>query len=315
MSRFFRAGSSESESEESEEEEILLQKPKTTAPIRSFQFSDDEDDTKRVVKSAKDKRFEALQNTIKVIRNSMKITDIAKIETEYQNLTKEYEKAKVVVIKEGIPNFFIKVLADLEDYIQTQWEDTDGRKKLSKPNAKALASLRQKLKKYIRDFEEKVTEYRADPAKFEEAEEEAEEEVEEADSDSDAEPAEVIPKKPVVDDQDDDDSDFFASDSDESSSDDDDLLEGGRRTWTASMFLKDTNDKGDKKAGKREKKVRTDKTKDKAAAAAAKDDGWTQVSNDKMKVLFPKDTEINHQAVLKKYHEILAVRGRKGINC
>jgi len=312
MSRFFRAGSSESESEESEEEEILLQKPKTTAPIRSFQFSDDEDDTKRVVKSAKDKRFEALQNTIKVIRNSMKITDIAKIETEYQNLTKEYEKAKVVVIKEGIPNFFIKVLADLEDYIQTQWEDTDGRKKLSKPNAKALASLRQKLKKYIRDFEEKVTEYRADPAKFEEAEEEAEEEVEEADSDSDAEPAEVIPKKPVVDDQDDDDSDFFASDSDESSSDDDDLLEGGRRTWTASMFLKDTNDKGDKKAGKREKKVRTDKTKDKAAAAAAKDDGWTQVSNDKMKVLFPKDTEINHQAVLKKYHEILAVRGRKG---
>lgn len=314
MSRFFRAGSSESESEESEEEEIQLQPKKTTAPIRSFQFSDDEDDTKRVVKSAKDKRFEILQNTIKVIRNSMKITDIAKIETEYQNLTKEYEKAKVVVIKEGIPNFFIKVLADLEDYIQTQWEDTDGRKKLSKPNAKALASLRQKLKKYNRDFEEKINEYRQDPAKFEEAEEE---EVEaEAGSDSDVEdPVDAVPKKPVPDDDDDSD-DFFDSDSDESSSDEDDLPEGGRRQWTAAMFLKDTTDKGDKKAGKREKKVRPDKAKDKAAAAAAaaaaKDDGWTQVSNDKMKVLFPKDTEINHQAVLKKYHEILAVRGRKG---
>ena len=66
--------------------------------------------------------------------------------------------------------------------------------------------------------------------------------------------------------------------------------------------------------GKREKKIRADKPKDKAAAAAFKDDGWTQVSNEKMKVLFPKDTEINHQAVLKKYHEILAVRGRKGKN-
>jgi len=312
MSRFFRAGSSESESEESEEEEIQLQKPKTTAPIRSFQFSDDEDDTKRVVKSAKDKRFEILQNTIKVIRNSMKITDIAKIETEYQNLTKEYEKAKVVVIKEGIPNFFIKILADLEDYIQTQWEDTDGRKKLSKPNAKALASLRQKLKKYNRDFEEKITEYRQDPAKFEEAEEEEVEAEAGSDDDSDVDdPVDTIPKKPVPDDDDDSD-DFFDSDSDESSSDEDDLPEGGRRQWTAAMFLKDTTDKGDKKAGKREKKVRPDKSKDKAAAAAAKDDGWTQVSNDKMKVLFPKDTEINHQAVLKKYHEILAVRGRKG---
>jgi len=312
MSRFFRAGSSESESEESEEEEIQLQKPKTSAPIRSYQFSDDEDDTKRVVKSAKDKRFENLQNTIKVIRNSMKITDIAKIETEYQNLTKEYEKAKVVVSKEGIPNFFIKLLCDLEDYIQTQWEDTDGRKKLSKPNAKALASLRQKLKKYNRDFEEKINEYREDPAKFEEAEEEIE-----AGEDSDSEiddPIDVAPKKPIPDagDKDDDDSDFFDSDSDESSSDEDDLPEGGRRQWAAWMFLKDTTDKGDKKAGKREKKVRPDKTKDKAAAAAAKDDGWTQVSNEKIKVLFPKDTEINHQAVLKKYHEILAVRGRKG---
>jgi len=313
MSRFFRAGSSESESEESEEEEIQLQKPKTSAPIRSYQFSDDEDDTKRVVKSAKDKRFEILQNTIKVIRNSMKITDIAKIETEYQNLTKEYEKAKVVVSKEGIPNFFIKVLCDLEDYIQTQWEDTDGRKKLSKPNAKALASLRQKLKKYNRDFEEKINEYREDPTKFEEAEEEVEAE-EESDSDSDVEdPRDAAPKKPMPDaDRDDDDSDFFDSDSDESSSDEDDLPEGGRRQWAAWMFLKDTSDKGDKKAGKREKKIRPDKTKDKAAAAAAKDDGWTQVSNEKMKVLFPKDTEINHQAVLKKYHEILAVRGRKG---
>jgi len=316
MSRFFRAGSSESESDSSSgEEEIQLTKPKTTAPIRSYQFSDDEDDTKRVVKSAKDKRFESLQNTIKVIRNSMKITDIAKIETEYQNLTKDYDKAKVVVAKEGIPNFFIKVLCDLEDYIQTQWEDTDGRKKLSKPNAKALASLRQKLKKYNRDFEEKITEYRADPAKFEEAEEEVE--VEEAsDADSDVDDPIDIPKKPVPDagDKDDDDSDFFDSDSDESSSDEDDLPEGGRRQWAAWMFLKDTTSQADKnKAGKREKKVRPDKNKDKEKAAAdAKDDGWTQVSNEKMKVLFPKDTEINHQAVLKKYHEILAVRGRKG---
>merc|ERR1712168_1644517 len=272
--------------------------------------SDDEDDTKRVVKSAKDKRFEILQNTIKVMRNSMKITDIAKIETEYQNLTKEYEKAKVVVSKEGIPNFFIKILCDLEEYIQTQWEDTDGRKKLSKPNAKALASLRQKLKKYNRDFEEKINDYRSDPSKFEEVEEQVEEE---EDSDSGPEIADPITAKDILavgaGDDDDSDDDFFGSDSESSSSDDEDAAEGGRKQWAAWMFLKDTTSKDDKKSGKRQKKERVEKTKEKPKDT----DGWTQVSkNERMKVLFPKDTEINHQVVIKKYHEILAVRGKKG---
>lgn len=49
--------------------------------FRVYQFSDDEDDTKRVVRSAKDKRFDILQNTIKSMRNSMNINDIAKIMT------------------------------------------------------------------------------------------------------------------------------------------------------------------------------------------------------------------------------------------
>lgn len=312
MSRFFRAGSSESESEESEEEEVL-QRPKVSAPTRTsaFQgFSDDEDDTKRVVKSAKDKRFDILQTTIKSMRNSMKINDIAKIQTEYENLSKEYDKAKNVVEKEGIPNFYIKCLADLEDYIQVQWEDTDGRKKLSKLNAKALASLRQKLKKYNRDFEEKINVYRSDPTKFEEAEEEVEEEEDSDSGPETADPVSATKDIPAVGGGDDDDSDddFFGSDSESSSSDDEDAAEGGRKQWAAWMFLKDDK-KDDKKSGKRQKKERVEKTKEKPKDA----DGWTQVSkNERMKVLFPKDTEINHQVVIKKYHEILAVRGKKG---
>lgn len=59
------------------------------------------------------------------------------------------------------------------------------------------------------------------------------------------------------------------------------------------------------------KRAKKDKNK---TEKKAKDEGWTQVlkQSDKMKVLFPKDTEINHQAVMKKFHEILAVRGKKG---
>jgi len=313
MSRFFRAGSSESESEESEEEEI--QRPRQAAPAsRVYQFSDDEDDTKRVVRSAKDKRFDILQTSIKNMRNSMKINDLSKIQTEYENLTRDYEKSKTVIAKEGIPNFFIKILGDLEDYLQQQWEDTNGRKKLSKLNAKALASLRQKLRKYNKDFETKIKEYKENPSKFDEVEQEEEEEVDNEDKDNDDldqtdfKPVEKPAKKTIQDDDYDSDDDFFASDSDDSSSEDE-LPEGGRKQWGAWMFLKDTTSKDDKKSGKRD---RADKKPKPAAGKKDKDDGWTEVSKSSTKALFPKDTEINHQAVLKKFHEILAVRGKKG---
>jgi len=309
MSRFFRDFSSGSESEESEEEEI--QKP--AAPTsRVYQFSDDDDDVKRVVRSAKDKRFDILQSSIKNMRNSMKITDISKVQTEYENLTRDYDKSKAVIAKEGIPNFYIKILGDLEDYIQQQWEDTDSRKKLSKPNARSLSSLRQKLKKYNKGFEAKIQEYKTDPSKFDEVEEE--DVVEEESKDSDVEEtADVIQdaekelSKPKTLDDDDDSDDFFASDSDDSDSEDE-LPEGGRKQWGAWMFLKDTTSKDDKKSGKRDR----DKKPKPAAQKKVNDEGWTEVSKSSTKALFPKDTEINHQAVQKKFHEILAVRGKKG---
>jgi len=322
MSRFFTAESSESESEDSEVEEI--QRPKASAPTsRVFQFSDDEDDQKRVVRSAKDKRFEVLQTAIKNMRNSMKIHDIAKVLTEYENLTKGYEKAKTVVEKEGIPNFYIKILSDLEDYIQTQWEDTDGRKKLSKLNAKALATLRQKLKKYNRDFETQIKDCKANPSKYEEVEEAEEEEEDEEDgfkgSDGESDD-EFVPKsqsKPVKDFDDyDSDSDFGFDDDDDSDSSDDEtpaILAGGLRELTAAYFLKTdkSKEKEEKKKSKRAEK------KERPKAERKEKEQWTEVRAGGVhrmrgKITFPKDTEINHQAIMKKFHEILAVRGKKG---
>lgn len=319
MSRFFTAASSESESEDSEVEEI--QRPKASAPTsRVFQFSDDEDDQKRVVRSAKDKRFEVLQTAIKNMRNSMKIHDIAKVLTEYENLTKGYEKAKSVVEKEGIPNFFIKILSDLEDYIQAQWEDTDGRKKLSKLNAKALATLRQKLKKYNRDFELQIKDCKADPSKYEEVEEVEEDEDEEdgfkgSDAESDDDFVPKSQSKPVkdFDDYDSDDSFGFGDDDDDSDSSDDEAPAGGLRELTAAYFLKTdkSKEKEEKKKSKRAEKKERPKTERKEK------EQWTEVRAGGVhrmrgKITFPKDTEINHQAIMKKFHEILAVRGKKG---
>ena len=64
------------------------------------QFSDDEADDKRVVRSAKEKKFEVLHGFIKSIRNSMKIKDFNKMLTSYEDLLKAFEKARPVIAKE-----------------------------------------------------------------------------------------------------------------------------------------------------------------------------------------------------------------------
>eukprot|EP00794_Sanderia_malayensis_P014237 gene14237-15722_t len=325
MSKFFVAGSSSSESDDSDVEDVpqVLRTRPTAQVSRFMPMSDDEDDVKRTVRSQKDKRYDELQTSIRQMRNSMKIRDIAKVMTEWENLCKAKVKAKAVIEKDGIPNFFIKALGDLEDFVQQQWEDKESRQKLSKVNARALASLRQKLRKYNRDFEESINDYKQNPDKYKE-EEEAEER-DESGSESEDEvvgkkkvsflkattDAEPKAKEPVFDDMMDFDSDdMFASDESDESSSDDDLPTGGVKKLTADMFLKT-----EKSEAKVARKLRPDKSeKAEKKPVVADNEGWTEVkasSHEKSRQLFPKDTEINHQAILKKLQEILAARGKK----
>uniref|UniRef100_A0A672JQY5 Eukaryotic translation initiation factor 3 subunit C n=1 Tax=Salarias fasciatus TaxID=181472 RepID=A0A672JQY5_SALFA len=159
MSRFFATGS-DSESEESSSADEITPKAPGTTFKQSLLLSDDEEDTKRVVRSAKDKRFEELTNLIKTIRNAMKIRDMAKCLEEFELLCRAFLKSKNIVDKEGVPSFYIRLLADLEDYLNQLWEDKEGKKKMNKNNAKALSTLRQKIRKYNRDYETEIAAYK-----------------------------------------------------------------------------------------------------------------------------------------------------------
>ena len=169
--------------------------------LSRFQFSDDEEDTKRVVKSAKEKRYESLYTIIKTIRNSKKINDFNKMETSFMELCKAYEKAKPVILKEEpngeTPKFYIRILVEMEDLINKTWEDKDLRKNMNKNNSKSLGALRQKLRKYIRtDFEDSVAKFRENPDEGEEEEQEEEKEPESA-GESDDEDAVPVAKVKV----------------------------------------------------------------------------------------------------------------------
>lgn len=96
----------------------------------NFQFSDEEEETKRIVRSTKEKRYEELMNLIKQIRNFKKIKDMSSMLTGFEDLVRAYNKALPVVAKEengNTPRFYIRCLVEMEDFIAKMWSDKDGR--------------------------------------------------------------------------------------------------------------------------------------------------------------------------------------------
>ncbi|RDD44309.1 Eukaryotic translation initiation factor 3 subunit C [Trichoplax sp. H2] len=301
MSRFFGGSDSDSESTSSEEEQ---------APQRIttnlFAQSDDEDDVKRVVKSHKDKRLGYDCDCLLHAFN-------------FELLGKIYQKAKNIIDKTGIPKFYVKYLVELEDYIKEIWDDKDTKKKLSKINAKALGALRQKMKKYVRDFENDMAAYRENPDVDEDSNVSGEEE-DESDEDMDDGDVMDFTKKPE---NTTGRSQFLKSGSSESESDGDDWSAsededdgsdkeggGGSKATGPSIFLKSTAGTvardSKRRKGKGSKQV-APKDDNELSAEEAK------VSKDKSpdKALFGKDAEITNESVLVKVQEIVAVRGKK----
>ena len=257
--------------------------------------------------------------------------------TGFENLSKAFIKAKNVIDKEEsgqTPKFYIKCLIELEDFVNEVWED---RKNMSKNNSKSLTTLRQKLRKYNKDFETDINTFRENPEEFEEEkDDESEEEDESSDSDvgfvsrqrqsSKTEEDELTDAKKETDvkskflkggsdDEESDDESDWPSSSSESSSSSDDEKYGDN---LAAKFLKKDKDEG-KESKKREKKVKEPKTGKRRDEEGDHDEGeWEKVkggvaSSEKPK-MFAKDAEINHQVMVKKLVEVLAMRGKKRID-
>ncbi|XP_067635795.1 eukaryotic translation initiation factor 3 subunit C [Eurosta solidaginis] len=325
MSRFFATGS-DSETESSDEEVPVQAFSK--AP--NFQFSDDEEEVKRVVRSTKEKRYENLTAIIKSIKNHKKIKDMSSILSSFEDLTRAYTKALPVITKEekGVtPRFYIRCLAELEDFINEVWEDREGRKNLSKNNTKSLGTLRQKVRKYIKDFEEDLTRFREAPDQESDVEEE-----EAYDSDQDKndmgladvsryfKPTEtkaakaVAPSKSAAQDDDSDDSIDWGSDTESESETSDD--ENQYQTMRE-RFLKRTpvekEDKDDREDRKKEKRAKEAKQRRKRIEEDADEEGeWETVCGTVEKPkMFDKDAEIDVPLTLQKLSEIMAARGKK----
>ncbi|XP_065589158.1 LOW QUALITY PROTEIN: eukaryotic translation initiation factor 3 subunit C-like, partial [Cyrtonyx montezumae] len=329
MSRFFTTGS-DSESESSASGDELSTKPTGGNYSKPLLLSEDEEDTKRVVRSAKDKRFEELSNLIRTIRNAMKIRDVTRCLEEFELLGRAYAKARAVLDKEGVPRFYVRLLADLEDYLNELWEDKEGKKKMNKNNAKALSTLRQKIRKHNRDYEALIAAYRQNPEQSADEDEEKKSRDSEGSSSSEDDDdvglsaAAFLKKKDGArPKRSEESSESSGSESEEwgssgSGTDSESDEEEGKYTSLASKFLKKEEEK---RGGERRREERRKKGPHRRTQRCDDDDDddgeWERVRGgaplikEKPK-MFAKGTEITHAVVVKKLNEILQARGKKG---
>ncbi|EEB90796.1 hypothetical protein MPER_10952 [Moniliophthora perniciosa FA553] len=188
MSRFFRqAGDSDSDTESSEDELMssgdegptkpTLQQNQPFPILANSRFrlqsdsedeeSDDEEGRAGIrILSAQEKRLAEMEATGKTMENALKINDWVAISNEFDKLARMIQRQHNV--SEPVPPFYIKTLTTLESSVATtQAKEKEAKKKMNATNAKALTATRQKVRKAMKEYEQDIAKYQADPEAFE----------------------------------------------------------------------------------------------------------------------------------------------------
>ncbi|KAG9239384.1 putative eukaryotic translation initiation factor 3 subunit C [Amylocarpus encephaloides] len=144
--------------------------------LRDESDSDSEDssdeDRAKVVKSAKDKRLDELEGTIKAIENGQKINDWGSISTEFDKLNRQVLK---LVQAGNTPKIYVRAIANLEDFMnETIAKQKVSTKKMNATNARGLNAVKQRIKKNNKEFQKDIDAYKADKDAFMESDEEEE---------------------------------------------------------------------------------------------------------------------------------------------
>jgi len=285
------------------------------------------------VRSEKDKRYEAMNNTIKAIKNHQKISDWTSISKDFDALVKQFDSAKNVIKKEGIPKFYLKIVAGLDKSVKDTFANKASKDKLSKNNAQALNALKQKLRKHIQAHQSAFDDFLKDPANLEdkkeggkkaaeeesddESEEESEEESEDEKPVKKAAPAKkvvVVKKKKAAssdeesseeesseeesDDESEEESDDESEDESEEDSDDesDDELPQGAAMFSRDFWVKKVEAKDTtKKKDRRDQRPVAEKKVVETKAEPTR-----------------QQQELTPEVVLKRMKDIIASRGRRG---
>lgn len=132
----------------------------------SDESEESDEDKVTVVKSAKDKRFDELEGTIRLIENGEKISDWNSINDNYDKMNRQLPTL-IRDLDGKAPKMYIKTIAELETQVAEAFEKQKVTPKKMNPIAqKGLNALRQKIRKNNRDYAADIDAYRKDPDEF-----------------------------------------------------------------------------------------------------------------------------------------------------
>jgi hypothetical protein len=122
-----------------------------------------------------------------MLQNKMKVNDWSSIQTVYDKLQKQLEKTMKTGNLLGVPRVYVQMLCELEDYLNETLNNRDVKKKMSSTNAKALNTMKQRLRKHLPEFEVQMAKWRENPVYGDEEDESDSEEEEEGEEEEGAE--------------------------------------------------------------------------------------------------------------------------------
>jgi translation initiation factor 3 subunit C len=91
------------------------------------------------------------------IKEKMRVKDFIALNDEWDELNKQLEKSKKVIEKEGLPVFYLRICHKLENFCQNF--PAEEKKSLKAANNKAYNTLKHKIKKNNKLYEDKLKEF------------------------------------------------------------------------------------------------------------------------------------------------------------
>ncbi|KAI0779679.1 eukaryotic translation initiation factor 3 subunit 8 [Fomes fomentarius] len=173
MSRFLKSAGDSDSSEESSSEESEMSSDEEEVKPKAGRFlvgatadSDSDEDVKRVVKSARDKRLDEMEATGKSIDNAVRINDWVATQKVFDNLGRMVQRQQNV--SEPVPPFYLRTLVNLKNSLNAAVaKEKESKDKMNASNARALTAVKQKIKKISKEFEAELKRFQEDPEAFE----------------------------------------------------------------------------------------------------------------------------------------------------